>query len=508
MSDPKPCWDCLKKRLVCDFGRPGCRKCESRNTECSGYDKKPLKWLAPGQTRSKGRRARNESNVIRLCLNDSSETSTCFEAIEYYNVRICPDLVAVGCGGDPNNPFIMPPADVPHLPANIRHTIVSISLAHRILQSEDALQSDRAALSAKLQAHRGSAIRHLAIQLETGPQTGGLTLASVIVFLFAEIQHTLSPSWRYHCDAVYAIIDMLGGMSNVAIYRPLLGPILRYFILLEPERARRQLEMSSLLPTLYGNGLSTTLPCPPDLLSDIISINNLRSKIGEAAPLGNHQGPTALDILKRVGSFSAEKWITTINLDEQCRPGEKSASRQQKGAWDWESVAHIYQSAVALYCISSLFDVDEGSAKRQEDIGDDAGTGMHIAALRSTYRDVILRNLKAIASNPQSRLRKLVFWPLVIGGIHIDANDNNSKDFILGELTWMSKALGTASPLVAKDVLGKIWSSSHGIGCKRWDSLFDRPYVFLRLPATLGSEERANGLADLQQMLVSVPGGH
>lgn len=121
------------------------------------------------------------------------------------------------------------------------------------------------------------------------------------------------------------------------------------------------------------------------------------------------------------------------------------------------------------------------STGRQGDVSGDAGHDFHIATLRSTYLDVLLRSLKDIASNPQSQLRKLVFWPLVIGGIHVEASDNECKEFILGELTWVSKALGIASPLVAKDLLGKIWSSSRsskGNGHRRWDSLFDRPYVF------------------------------
>lgn len=87
----KPCWECLKRRLVCDLGRPGCQKCESRDTECPGYGKKPLRWLHPGQTRSKGRRAKNESNVIQLALKDTTEATTLFEAIEY--CTSCPLLM-------------------------------------------------------------------------------------------------------------------------------------------------------------------------------------------------------------------------------------------------------------------------------------------------------------------------------------------------------------------------------------------------------------------------------
>jgi len=84
MSDPKACWECHKRRLICDFASPACQKCEARGVACPGYgEKKPLKWLQPGQTRSKGKRAKKEVNFIRLTLKDPSEATSVFEAIEY-----------------------------------------------------------------------------------------------------------------------------------------------------------------------------------------------------------------------------------------------------------------------------------------------------------------------------------------------------------------------------------------------------------------------------------------
>jgi hypothetical protein len=52
----RQCWECFRRRLVCDFSRPGCKKCETVGTDCPGYSKhKPLKWLAPGEVASKKR---------------------------------------------------------------------------------------------------------------------------------------------------------------------------------------------------------------------------------------------------------------------------------------------------------------------------------------------------------------------------------------------------------------------------------------------------------------------
>lgn len=54
MTDGPPiqCWACRRKRLVCDYTRPACKKCFKRGTVCPGYGAKPLTWVEPGQKRS------------------------------------------------------------------------------------------------------------------------------------------------------------------------------------------------------------------------------------------------------------------------------------------------------------------------------------------------------------------------------------------------------------------------------------------------------------------------
>lgn len=51
------CWECRRRRLVCDGTQPVCTKCRTARIVCPGYaDKKPLTWLAPGQVMSRARR--------------------------------------------------------------------------------------------------------------------------------------------------------------------------------------------------------------------------------------------------------------------------------------------------------------------------------------------------------------------------------------------------------------------------------------------------------------------
>lgn len=53
----RQCWECLKRRLVCDHTLPHCEKCIKAGRECSGYDEqKPLQWVEPGMVTSRRRK--------------------------------------------------------------------------------------------------------------------------------------------------------------------------------------------------------------------------------------------------------------------------------------------------------------------------------------------------------------------------------------------------------------------------------------------------------------------
>lgn len=53
-SGRRQCWECQRRRLVCDSARPVCSKCKTSGVVCPGYeDKKPLVWLAPGKVKTR-----------------------------------------------------------------------------------------------------------------------------------------------------------------------------------------------------------------------------------------------------------------------------------------------------------------------------------------------------------------------------------------------------------------------------------------------------------------------
>lgn len=59
----RQCWECQRRRVVCDSARPICGKCKSKGLVCPGYeDKKPLTWLAPGKVKMRTWKRKNPPN--------------------------------------------------------------------------------------------------------------------------------------------------------------------------------------------------------------------------------------------------------------------------------------------------------------------------------------------------------------------------------------------------------------------------------------------------------------
>ncbi|KAK5991447.1 Phomenoic acid biosynthesis cluster-specific transcriptional regulator-like protein [Cladobotryum mycophilum] len=59
------CWECLRRKVLCDGTRPVCQTCRTASLVCPGYvDQKPLKWLRPGKiTRLKTSKIRSISDL-------------------------------------------------------------------------------------------------------------------------------------------------------------------------------------------------------------------------------------------------------------------------------------------------------------------------------------------------------------------------------------------------------------------------------------------------------------
>ena len=77
MGDRKRCWDCIRRRLVCDSGRPSCNRCQTAQIECSGYgEKKPVKFLEPGVVLSRPRKKKQCANGNRRSNGDPAANTS------------------------------------------------------------------------------------------------------------------------------------------------------------------------------------------------------------------------------------------------------------------------------------------------------------------------------------------------------------------------------------------------------------------------------------------------
>ncbi len=279
--------------------------------------------------------------------------------------------------------------------------------------------------------------------------------------------------------------------------------------------ARTQLELIALLPVFYGNGLATCCPCPLELFVEIIRINHLRAQFhalesasregeGKSAGLNTGRGATQedrtksmLDILRRVKMFKAGDWAGEVVMRPAAADcmrkdrsyglvGEGNGAKEvniETGMKGWLCLAKIYQAAVALYCMASLRGFEghyqETVETAQGMVTDDTRVmtpTLETSSLSKAKEGCLaklLHHLQEMRSHKQ--LRKMVLWPLVMAGIQ--AHEKTERRCVADELTWVSSALGTTAPLVARRLLEtRVWGM--GVAGWKWDEMFDQEYVF------------------------------
>lgn len=74
---PRQCWECLKRRLVCDRTLPYCGKCQKLGKDCPGYkEQKPLQWVEPGKVTSRRRKNDSTPTVYTIPLRGVPRSSS------------------------------------------------------------------------------------------------------------------------------------------------------------------------------------------------------------------------------------------------------------------------------------------------------------------------------------------------------------------------------------------------------------------------------------------------
>ncbi|KAI4931033.1 uncharacterized protein J4E92_004867 [Alternaria infectoria] len=192
---------------------------------------------------------------------------------------------------------------------------------------------------------------------------------------------------------------------------------------------------------VYSLILPYTL-CPSSLFIEIIRINCLRQELSLSPIVDPHQyAQDARSILSRIESFGPSEWVQ---------------SKDQKD--DWQPIASIWQSAIALYCIMSLQAVDILPSDTEMDL------------MRMRHRDRLLKDLKA--ATPLKQLKKISTFPLCVLGVEAGFHVQQSTQiWIERHLEEHARLLGSNSPLKAREVLRRYWRRKK----PGWNECFDEP---------------------------------
>ncbi|KAF2004178.1 hypothetical protein P154DRAFT_617399 [Amniculicola lignicola CBS 123094] len=499
----RQCWECLRRRLVCDFARPGCKKCQTHGAECPGYgEKKPLKWLAPGKVKSRTRkqalvkRTPHTSHDLEKCtvaltaitINElkaaeemmegwegwadvefvprnelRSDLLDVVQAVYYFNEYIYPE--AKDINELAQNPFVTNfPVQLLHLmPPSIHHSVVCYILGYRIHHTlGDANQVMVRDQYSRMYHHRGRAIRSLTEELnEEKSRMSDATLASIVLFLCSELQQQAQlHNWRYHLDGLGKLVSMRGGYMKLASSpRPEMNVILAFFMIIgvyanttSPPTDQITLlphtDMMHLMNGFYQKNVFPNTLCAPALFTSTIKINDLRARLAAIPVLDDSYRQEAENILEELEGFSPEEWV---------------AASDTKAPNEWILISTIHQSAVMIFCISSfqcLSLLPQSKAMESK---------------RTFHGDRLILSLtKGVAKR---NVERFIMWPLVVAGMEAGNRSAAMRTWVHNSLRDMSKHLGSSSPLLARDVLMKFWDNA--AEKKGWDDCFDRPLAFM-----------------------------
>ncbi|CCF32570.1 hypothetical protein CH063_04933 [Colletotrichum higginsianum] len=487
------CWECLRRRLVCDAIKPVCNKCRTAGIVCPGYDdKKPLTWLAPGKvtcrTRRKPRSGETDADSkkpmkpkpktlrkglgrvlseeeqrifdgVEYILHSDLRTDICdvYEAVQYYNAVFYP-YTRAGHSGNANL-FIdqIPLTVVKYLPTSIAHNLVAIVFQHRLhVQMEWKFDCPSAKhAQARLHHHRGISIRALNEDIANAKtQSSDTVLTGVTLLMQSEITSCISPNWKHHATGFLAMLACRGGATGwlkSASY--LRGVLLSFLITMvvanttSPSFDQVEIcsheELIAMTEELYPLGLHPSIPCPMPLFLEIIRINHLRDQFSKGL-IGKEEAEISADeIISRIMDFNSEDCTGFYEAKEQR-----------------DLITHMFHSAVAVFGISSL--QSNGVLPNTR----------HLRSLKTGHSDRLYCLLEEMRKH--TVLKKSVQWPLIVAGV--EAGIRVDKRRLVGELLVdQGKDIGTPLSFHAKTILRKFWDGTN----TDWDVCFDQPYALV-----------------------------
>jgi hypothetical protein len=245
-----------------------------------------------------------------------------------------------------------------------------------------------------------------------------------------------------------------------------------------------QLEYIDVISTVYQAGLATSFTCPPELFRSIIYINYLRCIRDNTE---NHDAwiESVNNVLNEIQRFSPSEWVksTIPNLYARTPTGEIRQASQKTGSEQltsaWVSVVRAYHASAALYCIDCM-------AGKPDTLCCPAQSQVvpEISKLRTTFYDTLMDSLNTIcsASDRFVRLRRTLFWPVVVAGVETAPDQAANKQFITTQLEWLSSAIGSHAPLEAKHLFDRAHIPSNAKSADSrtpWEAVFTQPFAIV-----------------------------
>ncbi|KAK4140043.1 fungal-specific transcription factor domain-containing protein [Dichotomopilus funicola] len=497
-SERQQCWECRRRRLVCDGAQPVCSKCRAAGIVCPGYaDKKPLTWLAPGQVMSRTRRkkspagranpksqqsrgavdrkvtvtqrpkARNNGTTGRAAENEGQvqdegwfgrpvdlrpEVVDVFEAMMYYNLHIYPQIEQSLLG--PSG-FLVPMVLLEGVPPSITHTLVSVVISHRIIQTADDPTTCQMVkpLWTRLYRHRDIAVREITRLIgNEKTRTHAVTITAVYALLFAMLQQSFTPCWRTHIEAYVNLLRSWGSFSDIIRDVPYMQLSLMALFIAnifanstsprdDQFHSTSTAETLRLIQAYYSEMYYPSVACPTPLFTEIVLISDLRT--GAPSPQTTR---AAQRILARVQAFDAQAW------------GESHETFRD----EWVLLGGLYREAVALYAILGF-----------QSSGAFPG-GEYVPRPRASHARRLFALLEEAVHVP--RVKKRMTWPLVVAGVEAARAGREVQRWISSRLDELSRDQGGATPRVGKAVLERYWAKGGEGG---WDGCFVEPLCLI-----------------------------
>ncbi|KAI1431052.1 hypothetical protein GGR50DRAFT_112423 [Xylaria sp. CBS 124048] len=517
----KHCWECQRRRLVCDSVRPVCNRCRNNGIVCPGYgEKKPLRWLKPGRvtTRNRLRPKDGSSSRVDLIQDNSNDSSspmikdasdtgelqrkaielafanaakstgldsimrydiTCDEparveasyiyGVELYN-RLSPMTLLLEKNARID---LAPPAVTAFLPAPIKGLYILLALGHRMYKlPRDTGKETRTRMRSAVDYWAYQVVRTLneQIALESAQVSPG-TMAAVIMLLW-EDQYRPSTRWRFHYNGLMKMTELHGGVRKLWDTSHILRNGIVMMAALETfanTTSPSHDQLSDLthprnlafLQTIWENvarSIYVGSICPTALFTAILKINHLRAlSITCLGPMDSISSPSSTE--DNIIYNNAQTIIREIQAFFPSAYAERNGNERTRDKWFL--VARIHQCAVVLYGILSLqsvFFLPETSALKR---------------LVTMNYDQLLLDLKE--GFKHGHLQNCLFWPLMVAGACAARGTAFERAFIADLLTDSVGDMGGAMPLLARATLMRFWAS----GKVRWDDCFDRPYIFI-----------------------------